>query len=184
MSFLFGSTPRKEKVERIGDILETDDSIQTTTIKSVVKFKENEVQKYAQVNLQDFVSPQNANIKPKKLKVTFKSYNHDIVKSVTVYWVTVPLVSPKEYRPDDFKNKESFDDEFTLVAPPMMTLYQTDEKGHMVNADCTHITNFNMFANHPFTVALGSMYMVLSRETSGKCAMEVEYTLTYALRPY
>ena len=185
MSFLFGSTPRqKEKLDRISDLLDTDDTTQTVTVKDVIKFRETEIQKYIPVFLEQFVTPQNANIKPKKLKVTFKSYNKDLIKSCTVYWVTVPLVNNKEYRPDDFKNKEEFDDEFSLLVPPMMTLCQVDEKGHLVGADCTHITNLNMFKNTQFHVSIGSMYLVLSRETSGKASIEVEYTLTYSLRQY
>lgn len=186
MSFLFGKSESKDKeqINKMKNLLEQEEEIKSSTITKMIKCKENEVQKYVQVNLQDFVDPQNATIRVKKLKLNIKSMNTEIIKNTQLVWVPIPLIKNKEYRPDDFQNKMDFEDEFELTVTPKMTFYQSDEHGKPIQSDFTCITNFNMLKGTPFTISLGSMYLVLDRKTTGKCAFEVKYTLSYTLNNY
>lgn len=182
-----GSFSPKEiqsKIETVKNLIEEDDQTVTYTYKKTLKVRSEEKEKYLQINVQDFLEPQNATFRPKKLKIKISSKDNDNIEQTTFVWVPVPLIKHRHYEAKEFSQKETFDDEINIDVVPKMTFYQVNEKNHPVQADFTHINALNMYKDVPFTISLGSMYIVPSRKKEMKCTYDIEFTLIGLLTPY
>ena len=176
----------KSKIDTIHGLFEQDDESVSYTVTKKIKIKSDEENKYVQVNLQDFLDPQNASFRPKKLKISIKNTTPEHSPTTRIAWIPVPLIKHRHYDAKEFKNGDTFNEEIVLDITPKMTFYQVNERNHPVQADFTFINVFNMYKDVPFTISLGSMYIIPERTSPSddRCIYEVEYTLSGLLTPY
>ena len=186
MSF-FGFSSNKEKIEKVSNLLEDENKYLIKNVTKLIEFKENELEKFDYIQINDFIDNSYGNIRPKNLIINCTIYNQNIIKECTFSYLHTPLRKQdlQTFKRCNFSIQKKFDKTLEYInSTPYITYCQTNDKNEIIDIDLSQITNANLYPERNLHLSLGSICLLINRLNTGKCNIELSYTLKYLFKSY